>query len=145
MIRGIHHIAISVADINKTLAFYRDVLGFEVVMKGGWKVGTEKADQIIGLKDSEAKFVMLRKGAAHIELFQYHSPSPQPVDATRRICDHGFTHICFEVDDFHKQLEHLRKFKVKLLGEPVEFRPGVWVVYFQGPDGEVCEFRQQPE
>jgi len=27
----------------------------------------------------------------------------------------------------------------------VEFRPDVWVAYFYGPDGEVCEIRQKPE
>jgi len=27
----------------------------------------------------------------------------------------------------------------------VEFRPGVWIVYFHGPDGEVCELRQVPQ
>jgi hypothetical protein len=31
---------------------------------------------------------------------------------------------------------------VRFLGKPVEFRPGVWIFYFFGPDGEVCEMRQ---
>jgi len=33
---------------------------------------------------------------------------------------------------------------VAFLSAPVEFRPGVWIAYFKGPDGEVLELRQTP-
>ena len=32
--------------------------------------------------------------------------------------------------------------RLRFLSDPVEFRPGVWVVYFLGPDGEVVELRR---
>ena len=35
-----------------------------------------------------------------------------------------------------------RKMGVRTFGDPVEFRPGVGLFYFYGPDGEVCELRQ---
>ena len=36
MIRGIHHTAISTGDLQRALAFYRDLLGFETVFEAGW-------------------------------------------------------------------------------------------------------------
>ena len=71
MIRGIHHTAISTGDIERALAFYRDLLGFEMVYPSAWEIGPKSADGITGLKDSAARVVMLRAGNACIELFQY--------------------------------------------------------------------------
>lgn len=48
------------------------------------------------------------------------------------------------VKDLHNHITELKKHNIKFLGKPLEFRPGVWTAYFRGPDGEVCEFRQQP-
>ena len=52
MIRGIHHTAISTADLERSVRFYRDLLGFEQVFASGWEAGAETADKITGLKDS---------------------------------------------------------------------------------------------
>ena len=78
MIRGVHHTAISTGDLERSLRFYRDLLGFEVAAEFNWPAGVEVADRITGLKDSAARVVMLRAGNAHIELFQYESPPPKP-------------------------------------------------------------------
>ena len=48
---------------------------------------------------------MLRAGNAHIELFQYVSPEPAPLDAKRPVCDHGITHICLDVVDVDAEYE----------------------------------------
>jgi len=77
-----------------------------------------------------------------LELFEYYEPIGQDTAKNMRQCDHGLSHIGFEVDNFHELIEELKQRDAEFLGEPVEFRPGVWVVYFRGPDGEVCEFRQ---
>jgi catechol 2,3-dioxygenase-like lactoylglutathione lyase family enzyme len=40
VINGIHHTAISTPNLERMLAFYRDVLGFEVMMEMGGPAGT---------------------------------------------------------------------------------------------------------
>ena len=40
--------------------------------------------------------------------------------------------------------EELAERGVYFDSEPLEIRPGTFIVYFQGPDGEVCEMRQIP-
>ncbi len=139
MIRGIHHIAISVADLEKTLNFYRDILGFEVVMEGGWGVGTNSADQITGLKDTAARMVMLRKKDVHIELFEYQSPSPKPWDSNRRICDHGYTHICLEVTDIDSEYARLKESGMSFHAPPPEAVSGMRAIYGRDPEGNVIE------
>ena len=69
MIKGIHHTAISTGDFERSLRFYRDLLGFEVVYSSSWEKGTETTDRIVGLKDSAARIAMLKAGNACIELF----------------------------------------------------------------------------
>ena len=49
-------------------------------------------------------------------------------------------HRASSVNDSRKKeaFERLKKQGVRFFGEPFEFRSGVWIVYFYGPDGEVC-------
>ena len=56
----------------------------------------------------------------------------------------GLIHIGFSSNDVRGDYERLKKEGVTFFGDPVEFRPQVWVVYFYGPDGEVCELRETP-
>ena len=46
------------------------------------------------------------------------------------------------MDSSRTDYERMTRLGVKCLSEPVEFRTGVWIFYFYGPDGEVCEVRQ---
>ena len=94
MIHGINHVAISTGDIERAVAFYRDLLGFEEVFSLNWDVGDQVLDDITGLKDSSARIVMLKAGNACVELFEYQTPPPKPGEARRPVCDHGITHIC---------------------------------------------------
>jgi glyoxylase I family protein len=139
MIQGFHHIAISVADMEKSLSFYRDTLGFEVVMKGGWEQGNEKADQIVGLQDTAAKLIMLRKNGFNLELFEYRSPVPEPSDPGRRICDHGFTHICLEVSDIDSEYLRLKEAGMTFHEAPPEAVSGMRAIYGRDPEGNVIE------
>lgn len=140
MIQALEHVALSVADMDRSLAFYRDFLGLEVIMD--IHAADELIGRIIGIPGAKCRIVHLKLGAAVLELFCYSNPPGKNAAGKMLQCDHGLTHIGFKVTDFHAELAKLMKSKIELLGAPVEFRPGVWVVYFRGPDGEVCEFRQ---
>jgi catechol 2,3-dioxygenase-like lactoylglutathione lyase family enzyme len=125
--------------LDKALAFYRDVLGFDVVMEGGWKTGSAEADRIIGLGDTAAKFTMLSKGDSRIELFEYSSPAPKQADPTRRVCDHGYTHICLEVEDIDSEYERLQAGGMTFHAPPPEAFGIMRAIYGRDPDGNVIE------
>jgi catechol 2,3-dioxygenase-like lactoylglutathione lyase family enzyme len=141
MIEALGHVALCVSDMDRSLEFYRDTLGMEVLMD--LDACDDRIGRVIGQPGATCRIVHLTLGNAVLELFAYSNPQGTNRARTHHQWDPGLTHIGFEVSDFHTHLEQLRSRQVELLGEPVEFRPGVWVVYFRGPDGEVCEFRQQ--
>jgi catechol 2,3-dioxygenase-like lactoylglutathione lyase family enzyme len=80
-----------------------------------------------------------------LELFQYLDPDGRALPHDHRQSDVGFTHIGLSSDDVRGDTRRLKSQGVTFLSEPLEFRSGVWIVYFRGPDGEVCELRQAGE
>jgi catechol 2,3-dioxygenase-like lactoylglutathione lyase family enzyme len=142
MIHGIHHTAVSTGDIERALRFYRDLLGFEVVWGGSWPSGTAVADRITGLDGSAARQVMLRKGNAYFELFEYAAPAPRPGDSGRPVNDHGITHLCLDVTDLDAEYERLRAAGVEFHCEPQDLGAGVRTTYARDPDGNVVELQE---
>jgi len=138
VILGIHHTAISTGDIERSLRFYRDLLGFTEVFSSAWPVGTEATDRIVGLKDSSARVVMLRAGNACVELFQYATPEPKPGDMNRPVCDHGITHLCLQVSDIDTEYARLAAAGMRFHCPP---QPAgrLRVTYGRDPDGNVVE------
>jgi catechol 2,3-dioxygenase-like lactoylglutathione lyase family enzyme len=142
MIRGIHHVAISTGDLERSLRFYRDLLGFEEAQRFGWQAGMAIADRITGLKDSAAKSVMLRAGNAYVELFEYQSPSPKAGDPERPVCDHGITHLCLDVTDIETLYARLVAAGMRFHCPPQDAGSGIHTTYGRDPDGNVVEIQQ---
>ncbi len=143
MIRGVHHVAVSTPDLDRLVAFYRDVMGAEVVYEGGWSKGSAIIDEIVGLKDSACRQAMLKLGNAYLEFFQYESPTPEPGDPERPVCNHGYTHFCIDVTDIDAEYERLKAAGVKFNCPPPEFEGGpIRATYGRDPDGNVIEIQE---
>ena len=142
MIRGVHHTAISTGNLDRALAFYRDLLGFRVIFEFAWPAGTEVADKITGLRNSAARAAMLHAGNAVIELFQYESPTPQPGDPQRPVADHGITHICLDVKDLEAEYERLKAAGMTFHCPPQDIGGGMKTTYGRDPDGNVIELQE---
>jgi catechol 2,3-dioxygenase-like lactoylglutathione lyase family enzyme len=138
MIRGIHHTAISTADLERSVRFYRDLLGFEQILTSEWNRGAKTADKITGLQDSAARLVMLKAGNACIEIFQYSSPHARPGDPQRPACDHGITHLCLDVRDIEAEYERLKAAGM-VFHCPPQNMGGVSATYGRDPDGNIVE------
>jgi catechol 2,3-dioxygenase-like lactoylglutathione lyase family enzyme len=139
MIKGIHHTAISTPDLDRLVAFYRDVMGFEVTKEGSW-ANNPVNDRIIGLAGSAARSVKLRAGNAYLEFFQYSAPTPQPGDPNRPPHHHGYTHIALEVTDIDAEYERLTRAGVKFNCPPPLIEGGqVRAAYGRDPDGNIIE------
>ena len=140
MIARIDHTAISVPDLERALAFYCDLLGFEIEIKTQWENNVD-SDTVIGQRGTVGKNALIKAGGTRIELFEYQSPVPQPQTAERPVWDHGITHLCFAVDDIHAEYERLKTAGVHFNSEPV--RMGRWYfVYGRDPFGNVFELKQ---
>lgn len=139
MITGIHHVAISTPDIDRLMAFYRDVIGFEVVYDGGWDEPIAAIDAMMELDNVISRVVMMRTGTGFLELFQFSSPEPQPGDPRRPVINHGITHLALNVTDAKAEYERLKAAGMAFHCPPIESGMPVTGSYGRDPDGNVIE------
>ena len=141
MILGIHHVALHTPNFEKMIAFYRDVIGFEVVEEtcAQWS-DTPMIDAIIGVEKSAARAVMLRAANVYIELFEFSNPPPRGGDRLRPN-DHGYTHICLDVDDVIVEHARLSVSGMTFAADPLDMDT-VKAVYGKDPDGNIIEIQQ---
>lgn len=144
MIRGAHHVAISTPNMERALGFYRDLLGFEEVMRGGWEPGVAIIDQVLNLKDCSATQVMLKGGNLCIELFEFKTPTPAPKDPKKPVCDHGHTHLCLDVVDIDSVYQKLVDAGIEFHTPPQDFG-AIKSTYGRDPDGNVFEIQELME
>jgi len=141
MIKGLDHTALSVADLDRSIAFYCE--HFQMTVERTLECGADSLlGQVTGMPKCVARIAHLRKGQAMLELFEYKNPAGRKLPNDFRQADHGFVHLGFCSDDVRADYRRLKEGGVRFVSEPVEFRPNVWIVYFRGPDGEMCELRQ---
>ncbi len=141
MIRGVHHVAISTGNLEAMLAFYRDLIGFEELGQVEWPVGTAQIDKVMGLQDTAARQVMLKLGNLCLEMFEFRSPQPQPMDPQRPVCNHGHTHLCLDVTDIDEVYARLVAAGTHFNCPPQDFG-NVRATYGRDPDGNVFEIQE---
>jgi methylmalonyl-CoA/ethylmalonyl-CoA epimerase len=102
-IKSINHIAVVVDDMEKSLAFWRDVLGIELHELR--EVPAEK---------SQVAFLLL--AGAEVELVK---PTSDDSGIAKYLAKRGpgMHHICLEVDDIEGMLSHLKWKKIRLINE----------------------------
>jgi catechol 2,3-dioxygenase-like lactoylglutathione lyase family enzyme len=141
MIRGIHHVAVHVRDLDRMIAFYREAFGFQVVGDPyNWR-NVEAIDNIINVTGSAARGVMLRAGTCYLEMFEFEAPEPgstSPLDPH----DKGYTHFCVDVTDIEQEYERLKGLGMTF-GHPRPVDMGyVKSVYGRDPEGNIIEIQQ---
>lgn len=143
MIRGVHHTALATRDIDRLVAFYRDVVGFSLVWTSGWDAGSDVIDGIVGLKGSSAKQVMLQCGNCYLEIFEYVTPQPGAGDPNRPVNEPGYTHICLDVTDIEYEYKRLSQGGMRFHCAPPMFEgAGMRATYGRDPDGNVIEIQE---
>ena len=136
MIVGLHHVAISVPDIDEGIAFYRDVLGFEIIQENEWDGNFELADRAVGLEKTSARMRMLFLGNAYIELWEYRAPKPR--DRRAQPPDLGYPHFALQVEGIEAEYQRLQKGGMEFVGPVVDFGKSS-AVYGRDPFGNVIE------
>lgn len=122
---GIGHVALKVADIGRSLEFYRDRLGFAEMMR-------------LNKDDGSLWLVYLRiTDTQFIELFPDGQGSRSPDrDAT------AINHFCLECDDLDATAALLREAGIALMVEPKLGLDGNRQCWIEDPDGNRIEFMQ---
>lgn len=144
MIRGIHHAAISTPDLDRSLGFYRDLLGFETVLEFEWDPGSEAATKVMAIGPSAGRVALLRSDSGLLELFEFAQPEARPRPEDWRVSDLGLTHLCLEVDDVESEYRRLRAAGVPFHCAPQPVGAGMRATYGRDPDGNVVEILEVP-
>lgn len=124
-----HHIGISVPDLEKSIQWYHDILGFEC----------EKRFRIEAIPASCA---MIKNGPLRIELFQPDNFKPMPDERRAPDTDnltHGNKHGAFVVEDVFKLADHFRAKGVDIVWVK-RMGPGVAAVFIRDNFGTILEF-----
>ena len=137
------HTGITVANLERSLAFWRDVLGFELSHRTHHS--GELAGEVTGVPGAELTLAVLKAPGHKIELLEYDAPA----DRTRtnpRPCDLGSVHVAFTVDNLDAILERIAASGWKAAGHPQTLQSGPnagkRVVYVRDPDGTTIELMQ---
>ena len=137
MIKDIRHTGIVVVDLEASLYFYCDLLGFQVAKQ--MEEAGDYIDNISSLRDVKVTTVKMTSPTGQmIELLKYHShPSKQRV---RKVCEIGISHIAFTVDDVNVEYERL-KGKGTQFNSPPQLSPDGYakVSFCRAPEGTLIE------
>jgi catechol 2,3-dioxygenase-like lactoylglutathione lyase family enzyme len=144
MIRGIHHVAVHVRDMDSMIEFYREAFGFEVVGEVFRWSDSELIDTLVDVPHSAARGAMLRAGSCYMELFQYSAPPPASARPLQPF-DRGYTHFCVDVTEIESEYERLKGLGMTF-NQPGPVDVGnVKSIYGRDPEGNLIEIQQTAE
>jgi catechol 2,3-dioxygenase-like lactoylglutathione lyase family enzyme len=142
-VKGIHHVGITVPDLDRGIAFYNGVLGLEFFDPPSPVFDHAELGGCVGVPGAALRQVNLALGGTIVELLEYTSPAPpyddEPILANAR----GAAHVCFQVEDVEANKAELEAAGVEFLSDVNVVDEGVlagwrWV-YFRDPFGIVLE------
>lgn len=141
MIRATRHVGIVVQDLEKSLRFWRDVMGLTVAVD--FREQGEFIDTVQALRDVTVRMVKLKApDGSMIELLKddYH---PTPLPERNDMCDCGIRHIAFTVPDAQAAWHTLTQCRCAVLSQPVTSPDGKARLFFaRDPEGNLLEIVQ---
>jgi catechol 2,3-dioxygenase-like lactoylglutathione lyase family enzyme len=141
-VKGLHHIGITVKDLDASIRFYHDVLGLGFSNEPSpWFDGPELGPAV-GVPGAALRQVSLLLGDTMLELLEYSSP-PSETDTPLRSNSVGASHVAFLVDDIEAKKAELEAKGIEFYSDVNVVDEGVlagwrWV-YFEDPDGYPLE------
>ena len=141
------HTGITVSNLEQSLAFWQNVLGFEFSHRAHQTA--ELASEITGVAGAEISIAVVKAPGGHkIELLEYLAP-PDRKHVDLRPCDVGSVHVALTVDNLDAVLSAIAASGWKAAGEPQTLQSGPnagkRVVYVRDPDGTTIEFMEIPK
>lgn len=144
---GHHHTGIQVTDLEKSLTFYCDLLGLELLLR--WNRTAPYIETFSGYPGVDMHGAILRMpdSEAILEILEYRNVERQAIDPST--ANPGTAHIAFRVDDCDALYDRLTAQGVKSVSRPVtpSIGPnqGGRTVLILDPDGFRVELLQPPK
>ena len=135
----VSHLGICVSDLERSLAFYRDALGFAV--ESELKVDGEPSETLLQLRPVRLRAVYLVRDGVRIELLHYESPGHAGDGSPRAMNQLGLTHLSFRGDDLAAAAARLEAHGARVLRATRIDNPQLRAkaVFATDPDGTLIE------
>jgi catechol 2,3-dioxygenase-like lactoylglutathione lyase family enzyme len=147
--RAVETVGMTVSDMDRSIAFFTNVLTFEKV--SDIEVAGTEYDRLQGLFGTRQRIVRMRLGDGQIELTEYLAPRGRPMAVDSRSNDEWFQHVAIIVSDMAAAYARLRQHKVEHASPEPQRLPdwnvaagGIKAFYFKDPDGHPLEILQFP-
>jgi catechol 2,3-dioxygenase-like lactoylglutathione lyase family enzyme len=121
------HVTVSVSDVDKSLAFYRDLLGFPVL---GRLFYPNKVGLVIDFLDIGNNGIL--------EIFSFKAPT-KPTEWIPNDLQLGMRHSAYKVKSVDATTARLKDAGVEFTLEPLNATGGVRIAFFKDPDGTLLE------
>jgi catechol 2,3-dioxygenase-like lactoylglutathione lyase family enzyme len=142
-------VGITVGDLDRSVRFYGDVLGFTRVAE--WEEQGADYEHVYGVFGARVRVTRLALGAESIELRQFLAPQGRPIPADSRSNDRWFQHVAIIVSDMDRAYATLRAHGVAYASTGPQTLPawnedagGIAAFYFRDPDGHNLEVLHFP-
>jgi catechol 2,3-dioxygenase-like lactoylglutathione lyase family enzyme len=143
-------VATTVADMDRSLKFYTDVLSFEKI--ADFSVSGKAYEQLFDVTGAKARIVRIKLGDETLDLVQFKDQQGRPVPYDSRSNDRWFQHVAIIVSDMDRAYGWLRKNKVEYASSGPQTLPqwnsnaaGIKAFYFKDPDGHPLEVLMFPK
>jgi catechol 2,3-dioxygenase-like lactoylglutathione lyase family enzyme len=143
-VEAVGAVGITVGDLDRSVAFYRDVLSFKVVADD--EATGAALEQLEGVFGAHVRSARLELGGEAIVLTQYLAPRGRPIPADTRSNDRAFQHVAIVVSDMDRAYAHLRARGVRYVSTEPQTLPkwnkgaaGIRAFYFSDPDDHTLE------
>ena len=145
MLEGVrtHHTGFVVRDLEVAVAFYRDVVGFEVDTM--YERTGAPISQVVGYENAHLKIAYLSVAGGHfLELIQYVNPVPKE-RATEGRSVLGAAHLGLRVSDIEAAFQKLVDNGALPVNRPAQIVPGRKACYLNDADGNWIELLELDE
>ena len=146
----VESVGITVKDMNQSLKFYTEVLGFKKISDAEYKGDSfEKLQGVFGLNIRVAR---LQLGDEFIELTDYLTTGGRSIPEDAKSNDLFFQHIAIVVSDMDKAFQQVKKYNVEYVSTAPQTLPksipaaeGIKAFYFHDPDNHNLELIYFPK
>jgi len=136
----IAHIALACEDIDRSVEFYRNLLGIEPYGRAN-KVMGPRFDEVTGIENVRIRAAWFNTGNMVIELWQFINPATPRVNQAPDFCEAGHNKIALEVGDLVSELNRLAAMGVTPV-HPAYESNGMTEAYLRDPDGNLLSLLQ---